>query len=206
MQFLNMAWKWLVAKIFWQYSRIQWWASGAPCKSNCYAINIHTFVYIFKYNNIFPDLEYSDNADEDYGNVDEPYLETKPKGDDGDEKEHVFHEPPPEPVFVPCDKIVKLYTLDPVEVQKDRDFTHLPNSRPFHVKKIPNSNLLLIVIDVLKPSKGNIGMSVEPQMVVYDTEFPCYKLNMSFFKRRRIEECFTEDENVSMLQILYTYI
>ncbi|XP_075149778.1 ca[2+] channel Muscle-specific alpha2/delta subunit [Haematobia irritans] len=170
-QFFNMAWKWLVTKIFWHYSRIQWWVQGAPY------------------------LDYDENSEEDYSNINEPYLPDKPKGDaDGDEKEHIFHEPPPEPVYVPCDKIATLYTLDPVEVQKERDFTHLPNSRPFHVKKIPNSNLLLIVIDVLKPSKGTINLSVEPKPVEYDNEFPCYKLNMSFYKRRRIEECFTEDE------------
>lgn len=108
----------------------------------------------------------------------------------------IFNEPEPPPVYEPCDKVTTLYNLQPNAVEGITDAIRMPNVRPFYIKKIPRTNLLLVVINVLMPSKGT-KKTTEPQRIIYPTDFPCYKLNMSFYERRRIEECFTEHPEVS---------
>lgn len=72
---------------------------------------------------------------------------------------------------------------------------HLNYSRPFHIKKIPKSNLFIVIIKVMYPTHDR-KPPLRPEQISYDTEFPCYKLNMSFLERRRLEECFVEHANV----------
>uniref|UniRef100_A0A1A9WAF6 Uncharacterized protein n=1 Tax=Glossina brevipalpis TaxID=37001 RepID=A0A1A9WAF6_9MUSC len=47
----------------------------------------------------------------------------------------------------------------------------------------------------------DVCLTTKPQPIEYETEFPCYKLNMSFNERRRIEECYTEHPD----EDFYTY-
>lgn len=109
--------------------------------------------------------------------------------------ELIFQNPEPQPVYLPCDTKSTLYAFKTDALDDVNDYIKVPNSRPFYVKKIPHSNLLLIVINVLMPSKGT-RLTTEPQPIEYDTEFPCYKLNMSFYERRRIEECYSDHPDV----------
>lgn len=143
-------------------------------------------------------MEYLDNIEDEYvaiGEGNSPSV-AKPK-EDGDDGEAIFQEPEPEPIYEPCDMRSTLYSLQPKALNDVNDFIQLPSTRPFLVKKIPNSNLVLVVVNVLMPSRS-VRLTTEPVRITnYDTEFPCYKLNMSFYERRRIEECYTQDENVS---------
>lgn len=40
-------------------------------------------------------------------------------------------------------------------------------------------------------------MTAEPQDILYQTEFPCHKLNLTNMARRRLDECFTDHPDVS---------
>lgn len=144
-------------------------------------------------------LEYNDDIEDDYdagGFGRDTFAPIQPKPKDDDDDELIFNEPEPPPVYEPCDKVTTLYNLQPNAVEGITDAIRMPNVRPFYIKKIPRTNLLLVVINVLMPSKGT-KKTTEPQRIIYPTDFPCYKLNMSFYERRRIEECFTEHPEVS---------
>ncbi|KAH8273978.1 hypothetical protein KR044_006824 [Drosophila immigrans] len=174
---LGLAWKWVVAHLFWHYQRIQWWVDGAPF------------------------MEYLDNIEDEYVAVDSNSPSaTKPK-EDGDDGEAIFQEPAPEPVYKPCDMRSTLYSLQPESLVGINDYVEVPSTRKFLVKKIPNSNLVLVVVNVLMPSRS-VRLTTEPMRITsYESEYPCYKLNMSFYERRRIEECYTEHED----EELFTY-
>ncbi|XP_067621341.1 voltage-dependent calcium channel subunit alpha-2/delta-3 [Eurosta solidaginis] len=174
---LSLGWRWFVAKLFWHYTRIKWWVDGAPF------------------------LEYSDEIDDDYEAVPDafPGQSQKPK-DITDDGKLLFEKKKPEPVYTPCDTRSTLYVLQPNSLEGINDYIKVPYSRPFYLKKIPNTNLLLVVVNVLMPSKG-MRLSTEPERLNYDKVFPCYKLNMSFYERRRIEECFTQHPE----EAKYTY-
>lgn len=152
-------------------------------------------------------MEYLDNIEDEYvavGEGNSPSV-AKPK-DDGDDGEAIFQEPEPEPIYEACDMRSTLYSLQPKALNDVNDFIQLPSTRPFLVKKIPNSNLVLVVVNVLMPSRS-VRLTTEPVRITsYDTEFPCYKLNMSFYERRRIEECYTQDENVSKAKLPMSFI
>ncbi|XP_034669004.1 voltage-dependent calcium channel subunit alpha-2/delta-3 [Drosophila subobscura] len=178
LRLLSLGWKWLVARLFFQYQRIQWWVDGAPF------------------------MEYTDDIEDEYVAVGESNSggAAKPK-EDSDDDDALFQEPEPDPIYHPCDMRSTLYALQPAALIGINDFVEVPSTRPFLVKKIPNSNLLLVVVNVLMPSRS-VRLTTEPQPILeYSKEFPCYKLNMSFYERRRIEECYTEHEN----EELYTY-
>ncbi|XP_053958042.1 voltage-dependent calcium channel subunit alpha-2/delta-3 [Anastrepha ludens] len=164
----SLGWRWLVAQLFWQYARVKWWVDAAPF------------------------LEYSDEIDDDYEAVPDAFSRQpqKPK-DISDDGKLLFEKKKPEPVYTPCDTGSTLYVLQPNSLEDINDYIKVPYSRPFYLKKIPNTNLLLVVVNVLMPSKG-IRLSTEPQRLEYAKEFPCYKFNMSFYERRRLEECFTQ--------------
>ncbi|EDW89685.2 voltage-dependent calcium channel subunit alpha-2/delta-3 [Drosophila yakuba] len=177
LRLLSFGWKWLVGRLFFQYQRIQWWADGAPF------------------------MEYTDEIEDEYVAVGDggKASASKPK-DDSDDENAMFDEPEPDPIYKACDKRSTLYALQPSALVGINDFVEAPSTRPFLVKKIPNSNLVLVVVNVLMPSRS-VRLTTEPQRVEYDKEFPCYKLNMSFYERRRIEECYTVHED----EELYTY-
>ncbi|XP_055904369.1 voltage-dependent calcium channel subunit alpha-2/delta-3 [Eupeodes corollae] len=160
---LSLGLKWLVTEIFWHWSRLQMWAEGMPF--------------------------YDDDDSDDYDNG---YIGPRKtaKLPEGDEDKKEFKKPPPPPKYDHCDKKSTLFTLQ----EKNIDFNNyirVNNSRPFHLKRIPKSNLILIVVKVMFATE-HIPMTTKPTRIEYDVEFPCYKLNMSFLERQRIAECFTE--------------
>lgn len=118
---------------------------------------------------------------------------------EGEEPEKIFPTPKPEPKYTPCDKKATLYISNEEEVMNANTEIYMNYSRPFHIKKIPKSNLFLIIIKVMYSEQVR-KPPLRPERISYDTEFPCYKLNMSFFERRRLEECFVEHANVSIFQ------
>ncbi|XP_023032149.1 voltage-dependent calcium channel subunit alpha-2/delta-3 [Drosophila willistoni] len=175
---LSLGWKWLIAELFWQYQRIQWWVDGAPF------------------------MEYTDEIEDEYVAVGDSNAGSagKPK-EDSDDDDALFQEPEEEPTYKPCDMRSTLYALQPAKLLAFNDYIEAPSTRPFLVKKIPNSNLLLVVVNVLMPTR-NIRLTTEPQRILeYSQEFPCYKLNMSFYERRRLEDCYTKHKD----EELYTY-
>lgn len=73
------------------------------------------------------------------------------------------------------------------------------SNRPFFVNRIPNSNLLLIVINkindiTIEASASESPMTTEPiEMetgIQYGVVHPCHKLYMNTLERRRLDECF----------------
>lgn len=73
------------------------------------------------------------------------------------------------------------------------------SNRTFFVSQIPNSNLLLIVINKInEPARElntvNVAMTTDAIEMVTETTYgevhPCHKRYMNFFERRRIDECF----------------
>ncbi|XP_060667077.1 voltage-dependent calcium channel subunit alpha-2/delta-3 [Drosophila nasuta] len=172
LKLLSLTWKWLIAQLFWHYQRVQWWADGAPF------------------------MEYLDNIEDEYVAVGDSNSQSaaKPK-EDGDDGDAIFQAPEPEPKYTPCDMQSTLYSLQPESLVGINDYVTVPSTRPFLVKKIPYSNLLLVVVNVLMPSR-NVRLTTEPTRITsYESAYPCYKLNMSFYERRRIEECFTVHDN-----------
>ncbi|XP_037048766.1 voltage-dependent calcium channel subunit alpha-2/delta-3 [Bradysia coprophila] len=65
-------------------------------------------------------------------------------------------------------------------------------SRPYFFKRIPYSNLILVVVNHEHQS-GNQYLTASPVILDYEhAVFPCYKLSMNSYERRRLDECFTE--------------
>lgn len=68
---------------------------------------------------------------------------------------------------------------------------------------IPNSNLLLIVIDN-STQREEGKLDAEAKRIDYYTddeetsEFPCHKKYLNNLDRRPLEDCFTEDVRVSL--------
>ncbi|KAJ6647712.1 Voltage-dependent calcium channel subunit alpha-2/delta-3, partial [Pseudolycoriella hygida] len=117
-----------------------------------------------------------------------------------------------ETVYYACDEESHLYIL-----QQDlflRGGNELPSqgkslrSRPYFFKRIPYSNLLLVVVNAEHQTHYVIKQS-SPRKVQYNNtngeqiDFPCYKLNLNDLPRRRIEECFTEHTDEANHIILY---
>lgn len=70
--------------------------------------------------------------------------------------------------------------------------------RPYFFKRIPYSNLLLVVVNAEHQS-CNPDMTSSPVEIVYEQEFPCHKLKLNDLPRRRLDECFTEHPDVSVV-------
>lgn len=76
--------------------------------------------------------------------------------------------------------------------------------RPFHAHGIPNSNLLLVVINKIESVADSYwfegAMKTEAQVMEtysqYGVEFPCHKLYMNDLHRRRLTECFVSATSI----------
>lgn len=70
--------------------------------------------------------------------------------------------------------------------------------RPFFVKRIAHSNLLLVVVKNAESSQSNL--SVNPVKVEYDntlgTDHSCNKLNLNPFHRRKLGGCYNSHPEV----------
>lgn len=70
--------------------------------------------------------------------------------------------------------------------------------RPFFVKRIAHSNLLLVVVKNAESSHSNL--SVNPIKVIYNntlgTNYSCNKLNLNSFYRRKLGGCYNSHPEV----------
>ncbi|CAB3365530.1 Hypothetical predicted protein [Cloeon dipterum] len=67
-------------------------------------------------------------------------------------------------------------------------------SRSLVAKRVPNTNLILVVVDNLNPEMdpGPERWDADPEVVSYQNEsFPCYKLPINDLPRRRLEGCLS---------------
>lgn len=79
--------------------------------------------------------------------------------------------------------------------------------RPFFVKRIAHSNLLLVVVKNAESSE--VHLSVNPVKVEYNdtlgviTNHSCNKLNINSFYRRKLGGCYNSHPEVIVIKILY---
>lgn len=104
-----------------------------------------------------------------------------------------------------CDMQRELYTLYNERDNVVYNMTAHACERPFVVLPIPNSNLILLVIDLLCPREVNLVLTVNPKRIQYplavNETFSCYK-NAREFTRVRPQSCISRHANVSRGLIL----
>lgn len=110
-------------------------------------------------------------------------------------------DPPPPPQFYldhyPCDQKRTLYMMN--YTTADNGITDHPDycSRPFHARRVPHTNLLLVVVNMMDSTCYKrlevTPVNILPSEYTNGTEeAPCHKLPLNDLKRRRLEGCFTE--------------
>ncbi|XP_054010963.1 voltage-dependent calcium channel subunit alpha-2/delta-3 isoform X2 [Hylaeus anthracinus] len=111
-------------------------------------------------------------------------------------------EPPPPPKLYlyhyPCDQKRTLYMMNyTIADQGITNQTETFCSRPFYARRVPYTNLLLVVVDAMYPTCYK-RLEVTP-VIISPLEYtngtgsaPCHKLPLNDLKRRRLEGCFTE--------------
>ncbi|XP_076283345.1 ca[2+] channel Muscle-specific alpha2/delta subunit isoform X1 [Lasioglossum baleicum] len=107
--------------------------------------------------------------------------------------------PPPKPYLYhyPCDQKRTLYmmnyTVAGQGVSNHDDYC----SRPFYARRVPHTNLLLVVVDAMYATCYKrlevTPVIISPSEYMNSTESaPCHKMPLNDLKRRRLEGCFTE--------------
>ncbi|XP_055387226.1 voltage-dependent calcium channel subunit alpha-2/delta-3 [Condylostylus longicornis] len=139
---------------------------------------------------------YDEESNQDYDEIIQHSPKQKKHYDEDGEEEYIK---PKQPIveYRSCDKESHLYILQQQDLFDNIKYNAALEknySRPFHIKRIPKSNLLLVVVKMLY-NKEPRRPSTEPKEILYDIPFPCYKLNLSFLERRRLTECYTHHEN-----------
>lgn len=100
-----------------------------------------------------------------------------------------------------CDMQRELYTLYNEKDNVVYNMTAHACERPFVVLPIPNSNLILLVIDQLCPRDASLILTVNPQTIDYhlpvNDSLACYK-QANEFNRVRPQSCISRHANVSI--------
>ncbi|XP_024083214.1 voltage-dependent calcium channel subunit alpha-2/delta-3-like, partial [Cimex lectularius] len=91
----------------------------------------------------------------------------------------------------PCDEKGQLYLLQQLHKVGYHSVESANCSRPFHVKRIHHTNLLLIVVDALYQSCYR-KVSAKMTKIEYNesVSLSCQKLNLNTLPRRRLSGCF----------------
>ncbi|XP_055682880.1 voltage-dependent calcium channel subunit alpha-2/delta-3 [Lutzomyia longipalpis] len=137
-----------------------------------------------------------DDVYDDYDTATVPTQRKLRKGQNQEEEDY-FNRPKEikyETKHYSCDKQSQLYLLNQSMFIQGNGFSgEGPRncSRPYYIKRIPHSNLVLVVVNTMYSSCYRL-LTAEPQVIEYNVEFPCHKLAMNYLPRRRLEECFTE--------------
>ncbi|XP_076233881.1 ca[2+] channel Muscle-specific alpha2/delta subunit isoform X2 [Calliopsis andreniformis] len=110
-------------------------------------------------------------------------------------------DPPPPPrhykYYYSCDQKRTLYMMN--YTIAGNGITDHPDycSRPFHARRVPHTNLLLVVVDAMYPTCYK-RLEITP-VIISPLEYtngsenaPCHKIPLNDLKRRRLEGCFTE--------------
>ncbi|XP_046662235.1 voltage-dependent calcium channel subunit alpha-2/delta-4-like isoform X2 [Homalodisca vitripennis] len=95
-----------------------------------------------------------------------------------------------------CDKSGYRYLLQSTDKQADRSYSHEdPCYRPYFVRRIPHTNLLLIVVKALFPTcskESTTEFKEELYLAEPDPKIPCVKLYLNTLPRRRLAGCYNE--------------
>ncbi|XP_038110145.1 voltage-dependent calcium channel subunit alpha-2/delta-3 isoform X2 [Culex quinquefasciatus] len=171
---------WLIAEFFITLSKFDFWVHGIPSP------------------------EYYDAEDYDESDYSDLTRPKKPKKIVVNEEEEYFNRPKEirtETVYNACDKKSELYVMQQDKFIKGDGFIYesLPSNpaellhRPYFAKRIPRSNLLMIIVENEYPS-DHVVLSAAPQDINYNVSegLPCVKTRLNFLPRRRLEECYTE--------------
>lgn len=73
-----------------------------------------------------------------------------------------------------------------------------------YFSRVKLSNLLMVIVE--HRVKGNsVIIGAEPKQRNYTSTFPCHKKNLNKLERRRLDDCFTQDDRVrkSILDLLF---
>ncbi|XP_076637215.1 ca[2+] channel Muscle-specific alpha2/delta subunit isoform X1 [Colletes latitarsis] len=107
--------------------------------------------------------------------------------------------PPPQPYLhhYPCDQKRTLYMMNYTIAGKGVHNRPDYCSRPFYARRVPHTNLLLVVVDAMYPTCYKrlevTPVIISPLEYTNGTESaPCHKIPLNDLKRRRLEGCFTE--------------
>ncbi|XP_058447088.1 voltage-dependent calcium channel subunit alpha-2/delta-3 isoform X2 [Malaya genurostris] len=143
-------------------------------------------------------MEYDDS---DYTDLNRPKKPKKTYINDEDEYFNRPREIKMEMVYEACDKKSDLYVMQQDRFIKGDGFFYEAQPvnpaellhRPYFAKRIPRSNLLMVIVESEYPS-DHVILSASPQVINHnDTEgLPCVKTRLNFLPRRRLEECYTE--------------
>lgn len=178
---------WLITEFFITLSKFDFWVHGIPSPEYDYDTGV----------------EYEDS---DYSDV----PRKKPKKPLVDEEEEYFNRPKEikmETVYEACDKKSNLYVMQQDKFIKGDGFFYEFEPvnpmellhRPYFAKRVPRSNLLMVIVESEYPS-DHVILSAAPQNVIHNgtQELPCVKTRLNFLPRRRLEECYTEhpDEDI----------
>ncbi|CAL7949540.1 unnamed protein product [Xylocopa violacea] len=107
--------------------------------------------------------------------------------------------PPPRPYLYhyPCDQKRTLYMMN--NTIAGRGITNHSDycSRPFYARRVPHTNLLLVIIDAMYPTCYKrleiTPVNISPLEYANGSDSaPCHKIPLNDLKRRRLEGCFTE--------------
>ncbi|XP_057337277.1 voltage-dependent calcium channel subunit alpha-2/delta-3 isoform X3 [Microplitis mediator] len=96
-----------------------------------------------------------------------------------------------------CDLKRTLYIMNQTMAVNQITNSPVQCSRPFFAQLVPNTNLLLVVVDTLFPTCYErlevLPVQIDPSEYTNDTEpAPCHKKKLNDLPRRRLEKCFTE--------------
>lgn len=117
------------------------------------------------------------------------------KGQNQEEEDYFNRNQTPsyEPDYFACDKRYTLYDLDEANLLKNDGLDRMPTntSTTYFLRRINNSNLLLLAVDGRDPGEPMDQMTTDGIVIGYNDTFPCHKLEMNSLERRRLDECFT---------------
>lgn len=158
---------------------------------------------IFYMSKVFNDD--SDDSDDDYPGMTGRIPDEKKKAKEEDDEDSYFSKPKEiqyEPKYYACDNASTLYMLnldsENFKVNNYKHETSNKMSKPYFIKRIPRSNLLLVVVNSTYPAEDEYYKeTTEPITINYNVDFPCHKLSLNDLPRMRLEECFTEHPDVS---------
>lgn len=107
--------------------------------------------------------------------------------------------PPPEriKVYHKCDQKRTLYIMNQDIAETAITNSSIQCSRPFYAQRVPQTNLLLVVVNSLY-STCWARLTTEPEEITpasymnSSEDAACYKKQLNDLPRRRLEKCFTE--------------
>ncbi|XP_065166775.1 voltage-dependent calcium channel subunit alpha-2/delta-3-like [Atheta coriaria] len=105
--------------------------------------------------------------------------------------------------YYPCDLQRSLFIMNHTKVKRGYS-GEVPRtySRPFYIKHIRNSNLIIVAVNV-SHSQRDINYTTDPSFVEYPVgvEHPCQKIDLTTLPRRGLTECFNSHPDEALIDI-----